>query len=307
MGTRLKKGVRLLEEVTGDGDLVQHQHEYILSIRLTLNKGDVLSPPPLSFYLDGNQKQHDDGFFDHRTRIDRECLIPGLFYAVEGMRIGGYRKVAISPHLAYGERGVPDKIPANAKLIAEIRVLREMDAGEPWGQRPTTPDGKMLTQDELCERYQVKRVTLWQWRRAGRLPAPTVVGTKVRWELSTIERWEADDRPHVSPCLDETKEQRDQACVRLGQRASESQTEGEDDQTESSTSRQAELQQMSSEIDGLNETAFKLELELALLIDEAGQWSGPPLEHLLKGGEAARRESRDLANVLDKVLADPTC
>jgi len=164
---RIRKGVKLLEEAVGNGKVVQRQHEYILSIRLTLNKGDVLDSPPLTFYLDGNQKQYEDGFFDHRTRIDRECLIPGLFYAVEGMRIEGYRKVAISPHLAYGDRGVPGTIPPNAKLIAEIKVLREMDAAKPWGQSAHTSAGEVLTQDDLCERYQIKRITLWQWRKAG--------------------------------------------------------------------------------------------------------------------------------------------
>ena len=40
------------------------------------------------------------------------------------MKVGGYRKVTISPHLAYGEKGIPGIIPQNAKLTAEIKVLR---------------------------------------------------------------------------------------------------------------------------------------------------------------------------------------
>jgi peptidylprolyl isomerase/FKBP-type peptidyl-prolyl cis-trans isomerase FkpA len=39
------------------------------------------------------------------------------------MRVGGMRRPRIAPHLAYGERGVPDVIPPNAVLTAEIVVL----------------------------------------------------------------------------------------------------------------------------------------------------------------------------------------
>jgi FKBP-type peptidyl-prolyl cis-trans isomerase len=57
------------------------------------------------------------------VRIDRRSLVNGLFYGVEGMRIGGTRRLEIAPHLAYGDRGVPGIIPANAMLTAEITVL----------------------------------------------------------------------------------------------------------------------------------------------------------------------------------------
>lgn len=39
------------------------------------------------------------------------------------MRVGGYRKVTISPQLAYGEMGVPEAVPPNAKLTVELKVL----------------------------------------------------------------------------------------------------------------------------------------------------------------------------------------
>jgi FKBP-type peptidyl-prolyl cis-trans isomerase len=73
--------------------------------------------------MDGHLMTEDDGYFRHQVRVDRENLIGGIFYAVQGMNVGGYRKVTIAPHLAYGERGVPNVIPRNAKLIAEIKVL----------------------------------------------------------------------------------------------------------------------------------------------------------------------------------------
>ena len=54
-------------------------------------------------------------------------MIDGIFYAIEGMKNGGYRKVAIAPHLAYRKKGIPGVIPENAKIIAELKVLRECE------------------------------------------------------------------------------------------------------------------------------------------------------------------------------------
>ena len=125
----LKKGIKLIEESEGTGNYVQRQRYYIVAIRLTLNRGEIVKIPPqcLSHSIEQYLKVHDDGFFEHRVRIDRENLIAGIFYSVQGMKVKGYRKVIISPHLAYGERGIPGIIPKNAKLIVELKVLREAD------------------------------------------------------------------------------------------------------------------------------------------------------------------------------------
>ncbi|MFE4105056.1 FKBP-type peptidyl-prolyl cis-trans isomerase [Almyronema epifaneia] len=125
---KLKKGVKLLAAIAGTGPLVERQQRYVLALRLWLNHGERVNLPNqcLSHAVAEPTKVHADGFFEHQVRIDRENLIAGIFYAVQGMRIGGYRKVAISPHLAYGEKGIPGVIPANAKLTVEIRVLRQV-------------------------------------------------------------------------------------------------------------------------------------------------------------------------------------
>lgn len=124
----IRKGIKLLEEDPGAGASVKRQQNYLMAIRLTLNRGDVVRHPEkcLSYSMDENLKAEDDGYFQHSTRVDREHLITGIFYAVQGMTVGGYRKVAIAPHLAYGEAGIPNIIPSNAKLIAEIKVLEEI-------------------------------------------------------------------------------------------------------------------------------------------------------------------------------------
>lgn len=46
---------------------------------------------------------------------------------VEGMQVGGLRRVRVSPHLAYGSAGVPGLIPANAVLTFEVELLEVLD------------------------------------------------------------------------------------------------------------------------------------------------------------------------------------
>jgi peptidylprolyl isomerase len=58
-----------------------------------------------------------------RVHLGRREVIAGLELGLLGMRVGGRRRLVISPHLAYGKRGVPGSIPPNAVLIVEVELL----------------------------------------------------------------------------------------------------------------------------------------------------------------------------------------
>lgn len=124
---RLRSGLTLVVDFPGTGDLVRRQHNYRIRLRLWLNRGEAVrwltAWGPV-----GTARLEDDGeTLITEIRVDRRSLVNGLFYGVDGMRIGGTRRVEIAPHLAYGDQGVPGVIPAGAMLTAEITILEKRD------------------------------------------------------------------------------------------------------------------------------------------------------------------------------------
>jgi hypothetical protein len=120
---RLRSGLTLLVDIPGTGDEVRRQHNYRIRLRMWLNKGDPVrwqhawGPVGIATLKD------DGATLDTEVRIDRRSLISGLFYGVEGMRVGGMRRLEISPHLAYGDTGVPGVVPGGAVLTAEVTII----------------------------------------------------------------------------------------------------------------------------------------------------------------------------------------
>jgi len=123
LGQRLRSGLTLLADMPGTGELVRRQHKYRIRLRLWLNGGEPVRWQTASGSVGVTKLDANRETLITEVRVDRRSLISGLFYAVEGMRVGGTRRLEIAPHLAYGDRGVPGVIPAGAVLTAEITIL----------------------------------------------------------------------------------------------------------------------------------------------------------------------------------------
>lgn len=104
----MRSGIKLLEDVVGDGETVGQEDVVEIEYDLYLNRGELIQSKI-------------------RCRIglsDRES-IAGLRYGIEGMRVGGRRKFRAGPHLCYRGEGVAGKIPADAALVFDVRLLKK--------------------------------------------------------------------------------------------------------------------------------------------------------------------------------------
>jgi hypothetical protein len=122
------RGITLLMEVEGQGPPTARGDRVLFNMKIWLNRGDEVP-------LNAIQAQHvpeqmirsvaGEKLVDRIATLGKREVIAGIERSLMDMRAGGYRKVRVSPHLAYREKGLPGLIPENAVLEVEI-WLREI-------------------------------------------------------------------------------------------------------------------------------------------------------------------------------------
>jgi FKBP-type peptidyl-prolyl cis-trans isomerase len=102
----MARGVRIEEVKLGEGPLAERGRRVTVRYDGFLGRGDAFQRGVIASFT-----------------LGRREVIAGLESGVEGMRAGGRRRVRVSPHLGYGDRGVPGAVPVGAVLFFDVELL----------------------------------------------------------------------------------------------------------------------------------------------------------------------------------------
>jgi FKBP-type peptidyl-prolyl cis-trans isomerase len=86
-------------------------------------RGKTVQVHYTGWLTDGTRFDSSVGGDAFSFRLGAGEVIEGWDRGVEGMRVGGKRKLTLAPELAYGARGAPPAIPPNATLVFEVELL----------------------------------------------------------------------------------------------------------------------------------------------------------------------------------------
>jgi hypothetical protein len=108
--TTMPSGLRYKDEVVGTG--------------VTAKAGDRVSVQYTGWLEDGTKFDSSrDRNQPFEFQLGAGSVIRGWDDGVQGMRVGGRRRLVIPPELGYGARAVGGVIPANSTLVFEVELL----------------------------------------------------------------------------------------------------------------------------------------------------------------------------------------
>ena len=109
------------ERMTDSGLMIE---DLLVGDGATAASGQTVSVHYTGWLTDGSKFDSSlDRNQPFQFSLGRGQVIKGWDEGVEGMQIGGKRKLTIPPQLAYGAAGAGGVIPPNATIIFEVELL----------------------------------------------------------------------------------------------------------------------------------------------------------------------------------------
>ena len=110
--TLLEYGLEIEEIITGQGPVASNGNKLFVNYKGTLENGTVF-----------------DSSYVRKTPFDfvlgAGTVISGFDQGLEGMKVGGKRKLIVPPDLAYGSTG-SGSIPPNATVTFEVELITSL-------------------------------------------------------------------------------------------------------------------------------------------------------------------------------------
>ncbi len=104
-------GLGIEDLATGDGEIAAAGQRVTVHYTGWLTDGSKFD----------SSKDRDDPF---EFWLGKGQVIRGWDEGVQGMKVGGTRKLTIPPQLGYGSRGAGGVIPPDATLVFEVELLK---------------------------------------------------------------------------------------------------------------------------------------------------------------------------------------
>ncbi len=108
-------------------DLTVHKASGLRYLDLKSGEGEEIADPRTITVHYVGQLGHGQRFTDTRdvgtpVTVSLSSVIPGWKEGIQGMKVGGRRRIIVPPALGYGADGIADIIPADSTLVFEIEL-----------------------------------------------------------------------------------------------------------------------------------------------------------------------------------------
>ena len=127
-------GVMYEDIYIGDGDIIQEGDAFEIDCKLFYNGFPVEIPAgsssssSSSFAVTSENGDNKSGnsnvlsaFYSKQGKNEKNIV--GIMKGMEGLRVGGRRKIVVPPALAFGDEGLLPYIPPNANVLYDIKLI----------------------------------------------------------------------------------------------------------------------------------------------------------------------------------------